>query len=63
MDNPIAALDKNVLAKIFDGLLSNYLADKTRIMVTHSVEYLHHFDRIMLLKRGRVVAAGAPEEL
>lgn len=63
MDDPISALDKSVLSKIFNGLLLQHLAGKTRIMVTHSVEYLDKFDRIILLKKGRIVANGTYDEL
>lgn len=55
MDDPISALDKNVLKKIFEDLLLKELAGKTRILVSHCVDYLPVFDKIILLKRGRVV--------
>lgn len=55
MDDPISALDNSVMNKIFKDLLLKKLAGKTRIMVTHSIENLEKFDRIFLLKKGRIV--------
>ena len=63
MDDPVSALDKNVLKKIFEDLLLKELAGKTRILVSHCVDYLPVFDKIILLKRGRVVQIGKYSEL
>ena len=63
MDDPISALDKNVMSKIFNELFLTHLRDKTRIMVTHSIDYLHVFDRIFLLQKGRLVQSGTYDEI
>jgi ABC-type transport system involved in cytochrome bd biosynthesis fused ATPase/permease subunit len=49
--------------KILDRLFNDYLSNKTRIIVTNSVDFLHYFDRVLLLKKGKIVAAGTPSEL
>ena len=58
MDDPVSALDKNVLKNIFEDLLLKELAGKTRILVSHSVDYLPIFDKIILLKKGRIIQVG-----
>lgn len=49
MDDPISALDRGVLKSIFEDLFLGLLKNKTRIMATHSIEYLHLFDKIIIL--------------
>ena len=63
MDDPISALDKNVMKKIFKDLFLDELKDKTRVLVTHSVEYLSHFDKIVLLRSGRIAKVGTFEQV
>jgi ABC-type bacteriocin/lantibiotic exporter with double-glycine peptidase domain len=63
MDDPISALDANVKKKIFKNVFMSKLKQKTRILVTHAVDFLHLVDRIILLKQGRVVFQGAYEEV
>ena len=40
MDDPISALDARVRRKVFMNCLMKYLKDKTRILVTHSIDFL-----------------------
>ena len=63
MDDPISALDKSVMKKIFKELFLEELKDKTRILVTHSIEYLSHFDKIILVRHGRIAKMGTLEEV
>ena len=63
MDDPISALDANVKKKIFKLVFMRKLANKTRVLVTHAVDFLHLADSIILLKNGRVVFKGAYEEV
>ena len=36
---------------------------KTRILVTHAVDFLHLVDRIILMKDGEIVLSGNYEEI
>jgi ABC-type multidrug transport system fused ATPase/permease subunit len=63
MDDPISALDANVKKNVFKHVLKGQMADKTRILVTHAVEYLYYVDRIIIMEGGRVKTSGAFEEL
>ena len=44
MDDPLSALDANVKNLIFKQVIMDKLAKKTRVLVTHAVEYLQHAD-------------------
>lgn len=52
MDDPISALDANVKKNIFENVFVGDLKNKTRILVTHAVDFLHLVDKIILLKEG-----------
>ena len=63
MDDPISALDANVKKKIFQNVFTGELQGKTRILVTHAVDFLHLVDTIIILKDGLVTLKGSYEEL
>lgn len=52
MDDPISALDANVRKKVFKNVFLKKLKDKTRVLVTHAVDFLHLVDRIVIMKGG-----------
>lgn len=56
MDDPISALDSNVKKEIFKNVFLGLLKEKTRILVTHAVEFLHLADRIVIMNDGRIQA-------
>jgi ABC-type bacteriocin/lantibiotic exporter with double-glycine peptidase domain len=41
MDDPISAVDSNIKKKIFEQVFMSKLKGKTRVLVTHAVDYLH----------------------
>ena len=63
MDDPISALDANVKKKIFQNVLLDHLKDKTRILVTHAVDFLHLVDRIFVMKDGELVLEGKYDDI
>lgn len=63
MDDPISALDANVKKKIFLNVFLKKFKSKTRILVTHAVDFLHLVDNIVLLKKGKIVLHGTFDEL
>jgi ABC-type proline/glycine betaine transport system ATPase subunit len=63
MDDPISALDSNVKKKIFKNVFLSKFSSKTRILVTHAVDFLHLVDTIILLKKGEIVLKGNYNEL
>lgn len=63
MDDPISALDANVKKKIFKNVFMGQLKDKTRILVTHAVDFLHLVDNVILLKDGEIILQGNYEDI
>jgi ABC-type multidrug transport system ATPase subunit len=63
MDDPVSALDANVKKRIFSKVFNGDLANKTRILVTHAVDFLEHVDRIIVMEGGKVKAFGTYNEL
>ena len=57
-DDPISALDNNVGEKIMINCIIKYLKGKTRIVVTHELNYLKYMDRIIYIKSGRIEWTG-----
>ena len=63
MDDPISALDTQTRKKIFDQVFQGILKDKTRILVTHAVDFVNLADKIVIMKEGKIIAQGSPIEL
>ena len=56
MDDPLSAVDANVKSKLMSNLILGYLKNKTRILVTHAIEYLHLADKVIIMSSGQIVA-------
>lgn len=54
LDDPISALDANVKKSIFKNVIMGELKTKTRVLVTHAIDFLHLADRIIVFKDGKV---------
>ncbi len=57
LDDPLSALDAHVGKHVFENLLSNkrgLLRGKTRVLITHSINYLDRMDRIVVVHEGRI---------
>ncbi len=63
LDDPISALDANIKKSIFKNVIMGELKDKTRVLVTHAVEFLHLADKIIVIKEGKIDQAGSFTEL
>jgi ABC-type multidrug transport system fused ATPase/permease subunit len=63
MDDPISALDAHVRGQIIKNVYFGKLKDRTRILVTHAVDFLPQADHIILMDGGRIVAQGTYQEL
>lgn len=63
MDDPISALDANVRHKIIQNVILGHLRDKTRILITHAIDFVHLADRIFIMEKGKIVAQGTFAEL
>ncbi|XP_071455641.1 ATP-binding cassette sub-family C member 4-like [Hetaerina americana] len=63
LDDPLSAVDSHVGRHLFDECIADYLSNKTRILVTHQLQYLKKVDEIIILNNGVVEAKGNYEEL
>ena len=63
MDDPISALDTQTRKKIFTEVFQGILKEKTRILVTHAVDFVHLADKIVIMNEGRIIAQGSYSEL
>ena len=63
LDDPISALDANVKKKIFENVLLDHLKEKTIILVTHAIDFLHLVDRIVVFAEGEIVLQGSYDEI
>ena len=54
LDDPISALDAHVGRNIINNVLCDYLKNKTRILVTHAIQYSDRADRIVYMKDGKI---------
>lgn len=58
LDDPLSAVDAHVGKHMFEECIDNYLRGKTRILVTHQLQYLRNVDRIFVMKDGAIQAEG-----
>jgi ATP-binding cassette subfamily C (CFTR/MRP) protein 4 len=64
-DDPLAAVDPAVARKIFQKCISNegILNNKTRLLVTHQIQFLSEFDHCIVLDHGKIEKQGLFNEL
>ncbi|XP_014467782.1 PREDICTED: probable multidrug resistance-associated protein lethal(2)03659 isoform X2 [Dinoponera quadriceps] len=63
LDDPLSAVDAHVGKHMFEECIDKYLQGKTRILVTHQLQYLRNVGRIIVLKDGAIQAEGTYDEL
>lgn len=65
LDDPLSAVDAHVAQHLWKNLLgpNGFLKTKTRILVTHAVQFLGDTDRIVVLKDGQINETGQYHEL
>jgi ABC-type multidrug transport system fused ATPase/permease subunit len=63
LDDPISALDAHVRLNIMKNVVNGMLKGKTRIIVTHAIDFLHMADRIIMMDKGKITAQGTYKEL
>ena len=62
LDEPTSALDATTERAIMDTL-EELMRGRTTLIITHRLTTVHHLDKIVVLKNGRVAEIGSGEEL
>src|SRR5690606_9446811 len=62
-DDPLSAVDAHVGLHLFEKCINGHLKSKTRILVTHQLQYLPYANQIIVLERGKIVECGTYKEL
>ncbi|KAJ8951068.1 hypothetical protein NQ318_003766, partial [Aromia moschata] len=63
LDDPLSAVDTHVGKHLFEECIIKYLKGKTRILVTHQLQYLKKADLIVVINEGSIEAQGTFDEL
>nr|XP_012224795.1 PREDICTED: probable multidrug resistance-associated protein lethal(2)03659 [Linepithema humile]XP_012224797.1 PREDICTED: probable multidrug resistance-associated protein lethal(2)03659 [Linepithema humile]XP_012224798.1 PREDICTED: probable multidrug resistance-associated protein lethal(2)03659 [Linepithema humile]XP_012224799.1 PREDICTED: probable multidrug resistance-associated protein lethal(2)03659 [Linepithema humile]XP_012224800.1 PREDICTED: probable multidrug resistance-associated prot len=63
LDDPLSAVDSHVSKRLIDDCICGYLKDKTRILVTHQLQYLQLADQIVVMNNGAIKQKGTFNEL
>lgn len=60
LDDPLSAVDAHVAASLVSNCLGpkGYLANKTRILVSHQTQFASEADTVLIMRNGEIVAAG-----
>ncbi|KAL7585144.1 hypothetical protein Lser_V15G41587 [Lactuca serriola] len=63
LDDVFSAVDAHTCSKIFKECMRGILRDKTILLVTHQVDFLHNVDLILVMRDGMIVQSGKYDEL
>ncbi|XP_060519081.1 ATP-binding cassette sub-family C member 4-like isoform X2 [Cylas formicarius] len=63
LDDPLSAVDAHVAKHLFEQCIQGYLQNKTRILVTHQVQFLKGAEVIVLMHNGKITKKGAINDL
>ncbi|XP_059310593.1 ABC transporter C family member 4-like, partial [Lycium ferocissimum] len=63
LDDIFSAVDAQTGSEIFKECVRGALKDKTVVLVTHQVDFLHNADHILVMRDGKIVQSGKYEEL
>lgn len=61
--DPLSAVDAHVGRHIFEQCIIGQLKDKTRILVTHQLQYLKYATHVVVINNGEIHEQGTYEEL
>ncbi|XP_011164281.1 probable multidrug resistance-associated protein lethal(2)03659 [Solenopsis invicta] len=63
LDDPLSAVDSHVSKRLVDQCICGYLKGKTRILVTHQLQYLQLADQIIVMNNGTMEQKGTFDQL
>lgn len=63
LDEPTSNLDANSEGQFMDLIDRELTTNRTLIVVTHKLQLLNHFQRVIVMSRGKIVADGPRDEV
>ncbi|XP_073148828.1 ABC transporter C family member 4 [Henckelia pumila] len=63
LDDIFSAVDAHTGSEIFKECVRGAFRDKTIILVTHQVDFLHNVDQILVMREGSIVQSGKYDDL
>lgn len=63
LDDIFSAVDAQTGSEIFKECVRGALKDKTVVLVTHQVDFLHNADLLLVMRDGQIVQSGKYDEL
>ena len=63
LDEPLSALDANIASHIMEEMFFKEFSEKTRIMITHSMQHQKYADYIYVMDEGSIVDEGTFKEM
>ncbi|XP_006811395.2 ATP-binding cassette sub-family C member 8-like [Saccoglossus kowalevskii] len=65
MDDPLSALDVHVGKHLMEQAITGFVSNENRtvILVTHALQYLHHADQVIIMENGKIDKQGNLEEI
>jgi ATP-binding cassette subfamily C (CFTR/MRP) protein 1 len=63
LDDPLSAVDAHVSATLFNECIVGLMAGRTRLLVTHHVQYLPKCDKVIVLENGAIKYQGSFQEI
>ncbi len=63
LDDPLSAVDSHVGQHLFDQCICGLMRGRTRLLVTHALQYLPKVDRVLVMQDGTIQQRGTYDEL
>lgn len=63
LDDVLSAVDPHIGRWIFEKCINGYLKDKTRLFVTHQLQFVNQADYIVMMGNGTILEQGTYQEL
>ncbi|PNF43102.1 Cystic fibrosis transmembrane conductance regulator [Cryptotermes secundus] len=63
LDDPLSAVDTHVGKHLFEECIKTHLRNKTRILVTHQLQYIKDADMVAILNNGEIEKQGTYAEM